>query len=312
MKILVTGGNGFLGKEVIKQLIALDSNLEIISPRSSEYDLTSKIQTLILFETSSPDIVIHLAAQVGGISAIKNNSGQYYYDNMMMGLNLIETSKQFNVKKFIFIGSGCAYPKYGNIPFKEEELWDGYVDDNVAPYAIAKKSLITMLQAYYDQYGLNSISLIPTNLYGPHDHFGSINNHVIPSLITKIVHAKNSNTKIVKCWGSGNQTRDFLYVSDAANAIVKSIFATTYSPIAINLGSGIETSIKSVATEIVNFVDNSINIEWDTSQPEGQPRRLMDTSRAEKILGFKATTNLKDGIKQTINWYTKEYAKSIN
>lgn len=309
MKILVTGGNGFLGKEVVKQLKELPLTLDIISPSSSAYNLTDKTSCCSLFSLHNPSIVVHLAAQVGGISAIKNNAGQYYYDNMMMGLNIIETSRAFGVKKFIFIGSGCAYPKYGNIPFKEEELWDGYVDENVAPYAIAKKSLITMLQAYYNQYGFNSISLIPTNLYGPNDHFGSNNNHVIPSLITKIVDAKYNNQKTVKCWGSGNQTRDFLYISDAANAIVKSIFAEINIPTIINLGSGTETSIKSVAAEILNLVDNSINIEWDASQPEGQPRRLMDINKATQILRWKPKINLTDGIRQTIKFYTDNYLK---
>lgn len=305
MKILVTGGNGFLGKEVVKQL-CFKKDIEIVSPSSKECDLTNKEQIKFLFYRYNPSVVIHLAAQVGGIAAIKNNSGQYFYDNMMMGINLIDTSRLFNVQKFIFIGSGCAYPKYGKIPFREEELWDGYVDENVASYAIAKKSLTTMLQAYYDQYGFKSVSLIPTNLYGPHDHFDCTNNHVIPSLIAKIVNAKKNNSKKVNCWGSGNQTRDFLYVSDAADAIIKSIYLETKSPVIINLGSGVETSIKSVANNIVDLIDNSILIEWDISQPEGQPRRLMNIDRAKKLLDWEPTTNLVEGLKNTIEFYNNQ------
>lgn len=305
-RILLTGGAGFLGRHVYKELLSKNYHY-IFVPRSKEYDLTNFQTTRKLIEWYRPDIIVHLAAQVGGISAIKNYSGKYYYDNMMMGLNLIETSRLYEVKKFVFIGSGCAYPKYGNIPFKEKELWDGYVDENVAPYAIAKKSLITMLQAYYDQYGLKSVSLIPTNLYGPQDHFGSTNNHVVPSLITKIFNAKNSQQKIVKCWGSGNQTRDFLYVSDAADAIVKSVMTNIDIPTTINLGSGKETSIKDIANKIIDLVDNSINIDWDNSQPEGQPRRLMDISNAAKLLNWYPNTNLQDGLKQTIQFYINNY-----
>lgn len=307
-KILLTGGAGFLGKYVHKELLSRDYNY-IFIPRSKEYDLTNFETTRKLIKWYKPDIVVHLAAEVGGISAIKNNSGKYYYDNMMMGLNLIESSRLFGIKKFVFIGSGCAYPKCGNIPFKEEELWDGYVDENVASYAIAKKSLITMLQAYYDQYGLKSISLIPTNLYGPHDHFGSTNNHVVPSLITKIVDAKNSQQKTVKCWGSGNQTRDFLYVSDAADAIVKSVMTNIDTSTIINLGSGRETSIKDIANKIIDLVDNSISIDWDISQPEGQPRRLMDITRAKKLLDWQPKTDLSNGLRQTIEFYMDTYQK---
>lgn len=302
-KILVTGGHGFLGKEVIKQLHEFFDASEVIFPRSSECDFTNKFQTIKLFEDHNPNVVIHLAAQVGGISAIKNNAGQYFYDNMMMGLNLIEASRIFRINKFIFIGSGCAYPKCGKLPFKEEEIWDGYVDENVAPYAIAKKSLITMLQSYHHQYNLNSISLIPTNLYGPHDHFDSENNHVIPSLITKIVNAKNNNVKTINCWGSGDQTRDFLYVVDAARAIVKSVFISVGKPEIINIGSGVETSIKTVANQIINLIDDSIKIKWDTSRPEGQPRRLMDINKAKEILDWAPETNLLDGLKKTITFY---------
>lgn len=302
-KILVTGGNGFLGKEVISQLCKIYDKRNIFSPTSSEFDLTIKQNVYDLFHAIKPDIVIHLAAKVGGILGIKKNCGQFFYDNVLMGLNLIDISRIYNINKFIFVSSGCIYPKNGTIPLQENEIWNGYVDDNVAAYAVAKKSLITMLQSYYDQYGLKSISLVPSNLYGPNDHFDGENNHVIPSLISRVVKAKKNNINKIVCWGSGNQTRDFLYVSDAASGIIKSIDAEIDYPTIINLGSGTETTIKTVTKKIIDLIDNNIFVEWDTSKPEGQPRRLMSIDRAKNILNWQPQVKLDDGLQKTIEFY---------
>jgi GDP-L-fucose synthase len=303
MKILLTGGNGFLGKYVYETL-NIEGYTDIKVFRSNEYDLKDSIQTLNLLDSYKPDIVIHLAATVGGIGANMKNPGKYFYDNMMMGLNLIESSRIVGIHKFIQVGTVCSYPKYCAVPFKEDDLWEGYPEETNAPYGVAKKALYVMLQAYKQQYNFNSTVLIPCNLYGPHDNFNPDSSHVIPALIKKIVDAQAHNLSSVECWGTGNATREFLYAEDAAKAIVSSISVNT-DPSPINLGTGQDISIKDLMEKICNILNYKGILEWNTSKPDGQPKRRLDVSLSEKVLGWKSQTTLDDGLKQTIAWYLR-------
>lgn len=296
--ILVTGGSGFLGSHVTQRL--KDSRL--IIPRSSSTDLKDKYQCEQLFYREQPDAVIHLAATCGGIGANRENPGKYFYDNMLMGLNLIECCNNFNVAKLVIVGTVCSYPKYCPVPFKEEDIWNGYPEETNAPYGIAKKSLYIMAKAYQEQYGLNSTVLIPSNLYGPRDNFKDESSHVIPALIKKIYKAKIGNLPNVEIWGDGTPTREFLYVDDASRAIVSSLNINTDAE-PINIGTGEEISIRELATKIKDIIQYEGDILFNSSYPNGQPRRCVDTQKAKSLLGFTASMTLDVGLKNTIDWY---------
>jgi len=298
--ILLTGGNGFLGKHVYSRLLKQNPK-RILSPGRKSFDLTDKAQVTNLFKVFKPDIVIHLAAEVGGIGANMKNPGRYFYANMIMGVNLIEEARICGVDKFIQVGSICAYPKFTKVPFKEEDLWSGYPEETNAPYGIAKKALLVMLQAYRDQYKFNGIYLLPVNLYGPGDNFNPETSHVIPALINKFNIAKNTKQPVV-CWGTGKASREFVYVEDCADAII--LATERYNgKEPINIGSGREITIKDLAEKIRKIMKIENEIKWDASKPDGQPRRCLDVSKAESLFGFKAKTNLNDGLDNTINWY---------
>ena len=296
--ILVTGGSGFLGSHVTQRL--KDSRL--IIPRSSSTDLKDKYQCEQLFYREQPDAVIHLAATCGGIGANRENPGKYFYDNMLMGLNLIECCNNFNVAKLVIVGTVCSYPKYCPVPFKEEDIWNGYPEETNAPYGIAKKSLYIMAKAYQEQYGLNSTVLIPSNLYGPRDNFKDESSHVIPALIKKIYKAKIGNLPNVEIWGDGTPTREFLYADDAARAIVSSLNINTDAE-PINIGTGEEISIRELAIKIKDIIQYEGDILFNSSYPNGQPRRCVDTQKAKSLLGFTASMTLDVGLKNTIDWY---------
>jgi len=297
-KILVTGGNGFLGKHLVSRL--RENGHETYVPSHSWFDLRDSHRVEALYEEVKPSVVIHAAALCGGIQVCSDNPGSFLYDNLKMGLEVMEGARIHKVKKFVLISSVCAYPLQVSLPAKEEELWRGYPEETNAPYGLAKRVLISQAQAYRKQYGLNAISLIPANMYGPGDKFELATAHVIPSLIRRFVEAKGD----VMVWGSGSVSREFLYVEDCADAIVKA--TELYDkPEPVNIGTGKETTIKELVEEIVKATDFKGNVVWDSTKPEGQPRRLFDVSRAEKEFGFKANVGLKDGIKRTVAWFLK-------
>jgi GDP-L-fucose synthase len=303
MKILVTGGSGFLGSFVIDNLKKkYSSDIAIYSPRSSEYDLVNKNDVDKLYKNTSPDVVIHLAARVGGIGANESNPGKFFYDNMSMGLHMVEGAREYNVNKFIFVSTVCGYPKFTPAPFKEEDMWNGYPEETNAPYGIAKKAIMVMLQGYHSQYGLNGVVLVPTNLYGPRDHFDPSVSHVIPALIKKFVDAKESGNKNVMVWGDGSATREFLYVDDAARAIVESVDKID-DPDPINLGSNYEISIWDLAKKVGLVVGYDGEIVFEKSKPNGQPRRLLNTDKALNKLGWKASMDFDTGLRNTVEWY---------
>ena len=307
-KVLVTGGAGFLGSHLVPTLRKRGVK-HIIIPRSSEYDLTTEPDVKRLYEDTKPDIVIHLAAVVGGIGANRKHPGSFYYKNLMMGTLLIEHARQYGLEKFVAIGTVCAYPKFAPTPFCESSLWDGYPEETNAPYGIAKKGMLVQLQAYRQEYGFNGIYLLPVNLYGPRDNFKPNSSHVIPALIKKCVEARESEADSITCWGTGVATREFLYVDDAANAIMQA--TEHYSkPDPVNIGSGSEISIFNLVSLVADLTGFGGNIKWDVSQPDGQPRRLLDTSRARQEFQWSADTKLKDGLRQTIDWY--EMARQTN
>lgn len=301
MRILVTGGAGFLGKYVVEKLFYVGyKNIKPLRSRSTDLRVRSQVEKL--FYEYQPDIVIHLAATVGGIGANMASPGSFFYDNMIMGLNLIECSNMIGIRKFIHVGTVCAYPKNCPVPFKESDIWNGYPEETNAPYGIAKKALFVMLDAYHREYNFNSSILVPSNLYGPGDNFKPESSHVIPAIIKKMVEAKESGAPSVTCWGTGTATRDFLYVENAADAIVKSVSIET-KPEPINLGSGSEISIKDLTNIIANKVGFNGEIVWDSSKPDGQPRRLLDISLAQQVLGWNPTTTFDEGLGKTIEWY---------
>lgn len=300
-RIVVTGGSGFLGGFVVNKLKEMGCN-NLFTPKSVDYNLVEKDKVKQLYKDFEPDIVIHLAAVVGGIGANRENPGKFFYDNLMMGVNLIEEGRLYGIEKFVCIGTICAYPKYTPIPFKEDELWNGYPEETNAPYGIAKKVLLVQLQAYKEQYGFNGIYLLPVNLYGPNDNFDPKISHVIPALIKKCLEAIREKRNEVVIWGTGNATREFLYVEDCAMGIV--LATERYGggdP--VNLGAGFEISIKELVKKICEMTGFKGEIVWDTSKPDGQPRRMLDTSKAEKLFGFKAKTSLDEGLRKTIQWY---------
>ena len=301
---LVTGGGGFLGRYVIDELKS--SGVEdIVVPRRSKYDLTRQQVADELLESVQPDVVIHLAAEVGGIGANQDNPGRYFYANAIMGINLIEASRRTNVTKFVQVGTVCSYPKHTNVPFVEDDLWDGYPEETNAPYGVAKRALLAMLQAYRTQYGFNGIYLLPANLYGPNDNFDPQSSHVIPALIRRLVDAQRSAAKSVTLWGTGSPTREFLYVRDAARGIAAAT-RDYANPEPVNLGTGIETTIAQLARQIAQLTGYDGDILWDDTKPNGQPRRSLDVSRSLHEFEFVAETNLDVGLRETIAWWKSQ------
>jgi GDP-L-fucose synthase len=306
-RVIVTGGAGFLGRVVVEQLKEKGCR-NIFVPRSKDYDLCKQSAIKRLLKETKPDMIIHLAAVVGGIGANRENPGKFFYENLMMGVQLIEEARVFGVEKLVAIGTICAYPKFCPVPFKEEDIWMGYPEETNAPYGLAKKMLMVQSQAYRQQYGFNSIYLLPVNLYGPHDNFSLTSSHVIPALIRKCVEAKKKGEKTVTVWGSGKATREFLYVDDAARGII--LASEKYnSSEPVNLGAGFEISIKDLAEEIVKHTGFKGQIVWDATKPDGQPRRCLDTKKAQDLFGFKSKVSLNEGLKATVRWYTRECEK---
>lgn len=299
-KILLTGSSGFLGSNITP---LLKNNYEVFTFRSDVYDLRSMEDCKKLLEVSSPDIVIHAAGSVGGIGANKQNPGRFMYDNLSMGSNLIECLRQYGkLDKLILLGTVCCYPKFTPVPFKEDDIWNGYPEETNAPYGIAKKALMQLTQSYYQQYGMKTVNLIPVNMYGPYDHFNITSSHVIPALIVKIDRAIRLKDKAVSLWGTGEASREFLYAPDCADAIIKAIDTDT-SPNPINIGTGKEIKIKDLAFLIAEIMGYEGEFEFNTEMPDGQPRRCLDVSRAKDILGFTAKTDFKVGLTKTIEWY---------
>jgi GDP-L-fucose synthase len=310
-RITVTGGAGFLGKYVIGRLES-EGCANIFVPRRRDYDLVDNQAVKKLYRDAKPDIVIHLAAVVGGIGANRENPGKFFYDNLMMGVQMIEQGRLYGVEKFVILGTVCAYPKFTRVPFKEDDIWNGYPEETNAPYGLAKKMLLVQSQSYRQQYGFNSIFLLPANLYGPGDNFDPNSSHVIPALIKKVFEAKKNGEQYITVWGTGRPTREFLFVEDAARGIASATEKYNKS-IPVNLGTGSEISIKKLVELICRLMNFKGKIKWDTSQPDGQPRRCLDTRRAKREFGFTAGTSLEQGLKKTIEWYQNEgiNAKSL-
>ena len=305
-RVCVTGGAGFLGTHLIEKLKAHGAK-EIFVPTYPEYDLVREADILRMLKDAKPDVIIHLAAKVGGIGANREKPGEFFYDNLMMGVQLIHHAWQKAVSKFVAIGTICAYPKYTPIPFKEEDLWNGYPEETNAPYGLAKKMLLVQSQSYREQYGYNSIFLLPVNLYGPGDNFNPASSHVIPALIRKCLEAKEQNASEIVAWGDGSPTREFIYVDDAAEGITLATMRYNSSD-PVNIGSNFEISIKELTELIARLTGFEGEIRWDTGKPNGQPRRKLDTSRAKERFGFEAKTNFEAGLRRTIEWYANERA----
>jgi GDP-L-fucose synthase len=300
-RVLVTGGSGFLGTPTIARFESYDV-ADVIAPRSGEYDLREHEAIRAVLADTAPDVVVHLAAVVGGIGANMATPGQFFYDNAIMGIQLIEESRLAGVSRFVCVGTVCAYPKHAPVPFTEDDLWNGYPEETNAPYGLAKKMLLVQLQAYRQQYGFEGVYLLPVNLYGPGDNFDARTSHVIPALIKKAVDARESGASSITCWGTGHASREFLYVDDAAEGIAAA--AARYEAAEpVNLGSGQEITIAELTELIAELVDFRGEIVWDTTKPDGQPRRWLDTSRAERGFGFRPATELREGLIRTIDWY---------
>ena len=300
-RIVVTGGGGFLGSHVVEEL-ERRGRFEISVPRSREYDLRHGDAVRRMYEDLRPQIVIHLAAVVGGIGANRENPAKFFYDNLVMGAELMEQARLHGVAKFVAVGTVCAYPKHTRVPFREDDLWSGYPEETNAPYGLAKKMLLVQSEAYRRQYGFNSIYLLPVNLYGPRDSFDPQRSHVIPALIKKCVDAVESGSGRIEVWGTGSASREFLYVEDCARAIV--LATELYDqPAPVNLGSGREITIRELVERVAEIVGFAGEIVWDASKPDGQPRRSLDVSRAEREFGFRATTTFLDGLRRTVDWY---------
>ena len=306
-RIVVTGGAGFLGGYVTEGLRKRRCK-SILVPKIEDYDLVNMDNIIRMYKDMKPDIVIHLAAVVGGIGANREHPGEFFYKNLMMGLQLIEQGRLLNIEKFVAIGTVCAYPKFTPVPFKEEDLWNGYPEETNAPYGLAKKMLLVQSQAYRAEYGFNSIFLLPVNLYGPGDNFEPKSSHVIPALIKKCIDAIDSGADHIDCWGTGKVSREFIYAADAAEGI---LLATEHynGPEPVNIGAGFEITIKELAEKIAELTGFTGEIRWDGSKPNGQPRRCLDVSSAKKYFGFEAKTPFDEGLKATIEWYRKHKNK---
>ena len=305
--VLVTGGMGFLGSRVVAELRQRGCG-GIFVPRRAEYNLVTMPDVIRAYEASRPHVVIHLAARVGGIGLNREKPGELFYENLMMGTQVMEQARQFGVEKFVGVGTVCAYPKYTPVPFREGCLWDGYPEETNAPYGLAKKMLLVQGQAYRQQYGLNAIYLLPVNLYGPGDNYDPLGSHVIPALIKKCVNAKLNGDSQITVWGTGSASREFLHVNDAARAIV--LAAEKYNKSdPVNIGSGMEITIRELVSLIVELTGFAGEIVWDTTKPDGQPRRCLDVSRAEEEFGFRATTGFREGLLETIEAYVADRSR---
>ncbi|MHC4336724.1 MAG: GDP-L-fucose synthase family protein [Planctomycetota bacterium] len=306
-RIVVTGGAGFLGRYIIEGLQKRGCR-NILVPKIEDYDLAKMDDIIRMYEDMKPDIVIHLAAVVGGIGANREHPGEFFYKNLMMGVQLIEQGRIRNIEKFVAIGTVCAYPKFAPVPFKEEDLWNGYPEETNAPYGLAKKMLLVQSQAYRTEYGFNSIFLLPVNLYGPGDNFDPASSHVIPALIKKCVDAIDGGADHINCWGTGNASREFIYAADAAEGILLATERYNGSE-PVNIGAGFEITIKELAEKIAELTGFGGEIRWDSSKPDGQPRRRLETSKARKLFGFAAKTSFDEGLKATIDWYIANRGK---
>jgi GDP-L-fucose synthase len=303
-RVTVTGGKGFLGSHLVKKMKERGCK-NIMIADLPEYDLRKKEDISKMYEKQNPHIVIHLAAVVGGIGANRENPGKFFYDNAIMGIQLIEYARKSGIEKFVCLGTICAYPKFTPVPFKEENIWDGYPEETNAPYGLAKKMLLVQLQSYRQQYGFNGIYLLPVNLYGPGDNFDPKSSHVIPALIKKCVDAKKEGKDYITVWGTGKASREFIYAEDAAEGI---LLATEFynEPEPVNLGAGLEITIKDLVKLIVELTGFKGEIKWDTSKPDGQPRRMLDTKKAKEKFGFQAKTDFREGLKKTIEWHISQ------
>lgn len=303
-RILLTGGGGFLGTHLRQALDAAGAR-RVFAPRRKEFDLTQAADIQHLFQSVQPQVLIHAAAAVGGIGANMAEPGRFFYENAVMGVQLIEAARRYSVAKTVILGTICAYPKFTPVPFSEDELWNGYPEETNAPYGIAKKALLVQCQAYRRQYGMNAIFLLPVNLYGPHDNFDPRSSHVIPALIRKCLEARAAGASEIVLWGDGTPTREFLYVTDAARGIVLALQKYDKAE-PVNLGSGCEISIRDLAERVARLTGFTGAIRWDTAKPNGQPRRCLDVTRAEREFGFRAATPLEAGLEETIRWYERE------
>ena len=302
-RIVVTGGAGFLGSYVLEGLKRRGCK-HVLVPKIEDYDLVQMKDISRMYDDMTPDVVIHLAAVVGGIGANREHPGKFFYENLMMGIQLIEQARLRKIEKFVAIGTVCAYPKFTPVPFKEEDIWNGYPEETNAPYGLAKKMLLAQSQAYRQEYGFNSIFLLPVNLYGPGDNFNPESSHVIPALIKKCIDAIDRGDKYIECWGTGSASREFIYADDAAEGIL--LAAELYNGSdAVNIGAGFEITIKDLAEKIVKLTGFKGGIRWDPTKPDGQPRRCLDTAKAKKLFGFQAETGFDEGLKATIEWYKK-------
>jgi GDP-L-fucose synthase len=298
--VLVTGGGGFLGSRVVRRLV--QEGHEVVAARRTDHDLTDPLATAALFADAQPELVFHLAAEVGGIGANRTNPGRYWYANLLMGINVLEQSRLAGTPKLVIAGTICSYPKHAPVPFREGDLWDGFPEETNAPYGVAKKALLVGAQAYREQYGTNAIFLLPVNLYGPGDNFDLETSHVIPALIRKMVEAADGGADEIELWGDGSPTREFLYVDDCVEALLRA--AAAYDgPEPVNVGTGEEIAIRDLATLVGEATGFHGVVRWDASKPNGQPRRRLDTSRAEELFGFRAQVPLEEGIGRTVAWY---------